>query len=555
MYIIIKNPAPAGEAQKRWGDHHFGSALAAALAAEGHVVTQHYYEDWSQPSAADLVIVLRGLHRWIPPKGQPSLLWIISHPAAVSKDECEAYDWVGSASRLHSNMLARRMGRAVAYLPQCTDVERFQPTKAKAGEVEREGLLYVANSRGVRRDIAQWAAQSDTEITVIGRGWDRFEVAPWVERELIDNAELPTRYGQAAAVLNDHWLDMKQFGYINNRIFDALACHAPVISDHFPALEDTFGDALLYARSAETFQGASTLCQRNLSDRVSKAQAFWAEYGEQFTFHVRAREILEWVGQRPGKVTARATLAELRQLEDALAAATVHEEQRVEYLERISKQQTREADRLRDKLAWEEKARRRLDSEKLKVVAARDKALQEKARLRADALSHVTRLEQEIVTIRRSTSWRLMAPLRMLSRLIKRLLGRRVGWARLPQRPATLMANSVPPSMEAPGSNEEGSGDSPLTWRNDNNGTLPPGSRDPADDAIFWKEKALRALEKLEALRAGEPRADEISVTIPPAQMDWKTLSEPAVYWAFQTRQTLEEIDYIRQHGATETAV
>lgn len=40
----------------------------------------------------------------------------------------------------------------------------------------------------------------------------------------------------------------RESGKINNRVFEALSVGAPLISDHFPALEATFGDALLYAR-------------------------------------------------------------------------------------------------------------------------------------------------------------------------------------------------------------------------------------------------------------------------------------------------------------------
>lgn len=40
----------------------------------------------------------------------------------------------------------------------------------------------------------------------------------------------------------------REMGMINNRVFEALSVGAPLISDHFPALEDVFGDLLLYAR-------------------------------------------------------------------------------------------------------------------------------------------------------------------------------------------------------------------------------------------------------------------------------------------------------------------
>lgn len=40
----------------------------------------------------------------------------------------------------------------------------------------------------------------------------------------------------------------RESGMINNRVFEAMSVGAPLISEHFPALEDLFGDAVLYVR-------------------------------------------------------------------------------------------------------------------------------------------------------------------------------------------------------------------------------------------------------------------------------------------------------------------
>ena len=42
-------------------------------------------------------------------------------------------------------------------------------------------------------------------------------------------------------VLNDHWADMAREGFVSNRIFDALATGAPVVSDSVPGLSDSLG--------------------------------------------------------------------------------------------------------------------------------------------------------------------------------------------------------------------------------------------------------------------------------------------------------------------------
>ncbi|MEA2310435.1 MAG: hypothetical protein QOE28_403, partial [Solirubrobacteraceae bacterium] len=76
-----------------------------------------------------------------------------------------------------------------------------------------------------------------------GDGWAQIApehtVASW-----LDNAELPRLYSSAAIVLNDHWPDMRAAGFISNRVFDALACGAFVVSDPVEGLREELGDAV-----------------------------------------------------------------------------------------------------------------------------------------------------------------------------------------------------------------------------------------------------------------------------------------------------------------------
>ena len=71
MKFIIKNPAPLGPYQRKWGDFHFGRSLTKYLERLGAEVDTHYWGEWEQSTNADAVLVLRGKHRYRP-KGGPS---------------------------------------------------------------------------------------------------------------------------------------------------------------------------------------------------------------------------------------------------------------------------------------------------------------------------------------------------------------------------------------------------------------------------------------------------------------------------------------------------
>ncbi len=65
--------------------------------------------------------------------------------------------------------------------------------------------------------------------------------------EYMDNDKVGQAYHDAKILLNDHWDDMREYGIISNRIFDALAVGAFVISDDIPEITTLFeGNVVTY---------------------------------------------------------------------------------------------------------------------------------------------------------------------------------------------------------------------------------------------------------------------------------------------------------------------
>ena len=62
--------------------------------------------------------------------------------------------------------------------------------------------------------------------------------------ESVPNTELARYYSAADIVLNDHWDDMRIEGFISNRLYDALASGAFVISDTVDGIEAEFDGAV-----------------------------------------------------------------------------------------------------------------------------------------------------------------------------------------------------------------------------------------------------------------------------------------------------------------------
>lgn len=230
--IVIASPR--GAAGEQWGDTWFARDLADALRRRGHMARVVRKSQTESVESDDVVLVLRGLKEMEPKSGNAAwMLWVISHPEEVTVSELERYDAVFAASAHWS--LSR--AHAITPLLQATNPRRFVTRPRRSpGEV-----LFVGNTRGQFRPIVRDALEVGASPAIFGSGWEGFVPEPMWRGEYLDNMELPLAYARADVVLNDHWADMAREGFLSNRLFDATAAGARIISDRALGLEEVFG--------------------------------------------------------------------------------------------------------------------------------------------------------------------------------------------------------------------------------------------------------------------------------------------------------------------------
>jgi Glycosyl transferases group 1 len=240
--------APSAKVAARWGDWHLAQALAGSLRRLGQEVRLQTADqaDHLAGRSCDVHLVLRGLHPVRRTPGQRHVLWILSHPESVTDDELAAADLVLSASPQFADHLRERTVTPVDVLLQATDHRLFRPRPPDPAH--RHDVTIVAKSRDVLRPIVADALAAGLRPRIYGGGWRGIVDPELVVAEHIDNERLPTVYSSAGVVLNDHWGTMRAWGFVSNRIFDALACRAPVISDAVDGLAELFDGAVLEYR-------------------------------------------------------------------------------------------------------------------------------------------------------------------------------------------------------------------------------------------------------------------------------------------------------------------
>lgn len=299
----IRHAAIGGQRGDRWGDTYYVESLAAALRAQGQqVVTyRHGANGQGQRSHDDVNLVLRGLDPVHPIPGQVNILWVISHPEDVTAEEVRSFDVVFASSASWARAMSVDAGVEVGTLLQATDVRVFRPA-APGEEIERRPLTFVGASfpHRTRRVVAD-ALSSGVDLRVIGHGWRDLPGAIH-EAEEIANTRLGAVYRGASRVLADHWPDMAAMGFIQNRIFDAIACGAPVISDRVQGLDGVFGSMVQMYEDADHLRYLAGADADAVFGSPDERAAQTSQVLRDHSFDARARTLIASAGSARRRV-------------------------------------------------------------------------------------------------------------------------------------------------------------------------------------------------------------------------------------------------------------
>src|SRR6267142_3986833 len=120
-----------------------------------------------------------------------------------------------------------------------------------------------------------------------------FIPAAYIRGEYIDNAILRQHYSRCDIVLNDHWRSMRERGFVSNRIFDAAAAGAFVLSDTVEEMEELFGEDLVTYCGEKEFRDLVDHYLSNPEERRRKAARLRERVLADHTFTQRAAVIVD----------------------------------------------------------------------------------------------------------------------------------------------------------------------------------------------------------------------------------------------------------------------
>lgn len=247
------------------GDYWIAEDLSLGFQKMGVSTTIDYRDEYHRLHVPHpkMSIYMRGYTKFIPPYDEGVTVLYCYYPMAYFRhsgqkksrnllnsralmphlasldDDWQNFDIITVASSSYTKKL-NDAGISAYYVPQFTNPAKFYP---QYDQKIAHDILFVGSNWHYRTSL-HYAIDSGFDVAVYGYNWQDVVPADMYKGQYIENQDLHRYYSSAKIVLNDHRPDMKEFGFINNRIYDATASGALVISDYMPEIEQAYGDSI-----------------------------------------------------------------------------------------------------------------------------------------------------------------------------------------------------------------------------------------------------------------------------------------------------------------------
>ena len=175
--------------------------------------------------------------------------------------------------------------RRVARVPELAHPVAYLGARSVSKQPELDAMLRAVTDAEPNLAIygMYWEQSPDEAIRARWKG-----VLP-----LEDIAKL---YSSVDVVLGMTEPEQRSSGMVNNRVFEALACGAALVTDYFPELESAFGEVPLYYRNASDAARHVRRLLDEPADRARRAAQGPPLVNTTHTWHQRVSTLLEFYG-------------------------------------------------------------------------------------------------------------------------------------------------------------------------------------------------------------------------------------------------------------------
>ena len=180
-------------------------------------------------------------------------------------------------------------------IPFATDPERFNPQSVTEGFYNQVPISFVGN------DLRGETLNKKYFYPAIPLGLKIWGKTPWQPPlEEIRQGGLPLEdmaklYTNSIINLNVHILEHIEYGTINARIFDILACGGFILSDYSQGVEEVFGDSIAYTEGDDDTKNKIAYYFENEEERKRRSEEGKKIVLSDHTYEVRAKSIIKYL--------------------------------------------------------------------------------------------------------------------------------------------------------------------------------------------------------------------------------------------------------------------
>lgn len=293
--IAILAPVPKWEEREAWGDYHFAVALKKCFEEKEYKAEIRILPEWNNDFDGKYVLVLRGLSVYHPKAEHINIMWNISHPDDIPVSEYDEFDAVYISSEKWAEEIRKKAHTRVEALLQCSDTDVFHPYDGEDADKYVSDILFVGNSRKIFRKIIRDVMPPEYDLSVYGSNWENLIDDKYIKGQSISNSELYKYYSCSRILLNDHWDDMREKGFISNRLFDGIAAGALIISDDMPEIREVFRGGVITYTDKEDLRAKIKFYMENPEERRKIIAEARGLVKENHTFAHRADVIMRFM--------------------------------------------------------------------------------------------------------------------------------------------------------------------------------------------------------------------------------------------------------------------
>ncbi|KTR02953.1 hypothetical protein NS184_14750 [Curtobacterium luteum] len=217
------------------GDLFVALGLARALHADGWGVALWPIERWAEEVPADTAVLVSMIESFVPglvPAGTALVAWVRNWTAQwASLPYLDEFDSVWTSSTIARDAVAEHCSGPVEVVPIAVDTDLFSTVE---GVPRSDRAVTTVNFWGVRRrvqDVLE-AVRPREPIVWFAANAEHVEPSPGVElRPMVSYFALPDVYRAAAFVVDDVIAPAAEFGTLNSRLYESLACGALPVTD------------------------------------------------------------------------------------------------------------------------------------------------------------------------------------------------------------------------------------------------------------------------------------------------------------------------------------